>query len=128
MLVTFQSYSVWSDGRESQGPKIYVGITSHCDNVTSTTDFFPITDKISLQSLFPNPTNERVVLDIKLMQKTDLTIDLYDTQGRTIQQFTQTYADGEHRILLEIADLSAGVYVVKIASDFGVISKHFVKE
>jgi len=33
-----KSYSVWSDGRESQGPKIYVGITSHCDNVTGTTD------------------------------------------------------------------------------------------
>lgn len=123
-----KSYSVWADGRESQGPKIYVGITSHCDNVTSTTDFYPITDKISLQSLFPNPANERVNLDIELKQNTDLMIDLYDTQGRVIQQFTQTYANGQHQISLDIGDLSAGVYVVKIASDFGVISKHFVKE
>ncbi len=123
-----KSYSVWSDGRESQGPKIYVGITNHCDNVTGTTDFYPITDKISLQSLFPNPANEKINLDIELKQKTDLTIDLYDTQGRVIQQFTETYTDGQHQISLEIADLSAGMYVVKIASDFGVVSKHFLKE
>jgi len=123
-----KSYSVWSDGRDSQGPKIYVGITSHCDNVTGTTDFYPITDKISLQSLFPNPANETVVLDIELKQKTDLTLHLYDTQGRVIRQLATTYSDGEHQISLEIADLSAGVYIVKIASDFGTISKHFVKK
>jgi len=55
-------------------------------------------------------------------------IDLYDTQGRVIRQFAKTYVDGQHQISLKIGDLAAGIYVVKIASDFGVISKHFLKE
>jgi len=63
-----------------------------------------------------------------LKQKTDLTFHLYDTQGRIVQQFAKAYADGKHQISLGIADLSAGIYVVKIASDFGTISKHFVKK
>jgi len=123
-----RSYSVWSDGRDGQGPKIYMGITNHCGMVTGTTDFYPITGKIALQSLYPNPARDEFYVEIALEQSTELNIRLQDTQGRPVRKImTQSFTDGEHRISLNVNDLPSGVYILTIESDFGMINKHFVK-
>lgn len=123
-----RSYSVWSDGRDGQGPKIYMGITNHCGMVTGTTDFYPITDKIALQSLYPNPARDEFYVEIALEQSTELNIRLQDTQGRPVKNImAQSLTDGEHRISLNVNDLPSGVYILTIESTFGTINKHFVK-
>lgn len=123
-----RTYSVWSDGRDGQGPKVYVGITSHCGEVTSTTDFYPITDKIRLQSIYPNPAADELYLEIDLKQSTNLAFHLYDTQGRKIKTLANaSYTDGTHQIPLQVFDYPTGIYLLMIDSDFGTITKHFVK-
>ena len=123
------TYSVWSDGRDGQGPKVYVGITSHCNEVTSTTDFHPITDKITLQSIYPNPVADELYVEIDLAQYTEIELHLYDTQGRKVKTFpTTSYADGKHQISLQVSDYPKGIYLLMIESEFGTITKHFVKK
>ncbi len=83
-----------------------------CGQVTSPTpdqepDHKPSAKPLVRLRLFPNPTNEYVVVELP---KAVDQLQLYDSQGRLLQQFGSR-PEGRHR--LQLGDLPAGHYLIR---------------
>lgn len=74
-------------------------------------------------SVYPNPT--KGLIDIS--NDTDATIssvELSDLNGRVVKRF----AIGENESQINISEFSQGIYMMKIISDKGIVTKRIVKE
>lgn len=78
------------------------------------------TEKIVLSSatIYPNPSKSTITLAISLSQSTNVTISIYDVNGKEVvfvpNQWLQT---GTHNVEVNVDDLTEGLYVVKINTD-----------
>jgi PKD repeat protein len=68
---------------------------------------------------YPNPFSTNTTVQYWLAGDTDVTIDLYDTQGRVIQQLVNgPRTKGYHKVPLSFDDFTSGVYIIRmIAGD-----------
>lgn len=75
-------------------------------------------------SLFPNPTNEKYFhLSFSLEESENLTITIYDSQGRIIKNLFKGWVKpGEHRITFNEYALVPGIYFIKIFNENQVIA------
>ncbi len=124
-----KTFSVWSDGREMNGPKIYVSSTDFCNVSTSVTEITPITDKIQIKSLYPNPTKDKFFLEIDLKSSTGVAVEIFDIEGKLIKTFpTQELQIGKSNVSYNISDLASANYLVVVNSPLGNITRKLVKE
>jgi len=66
---------------------------------------------------YPNPFNGSTSIQFKLELASDLRISLVDLRGREIQEITANhFAEGEHRLQLDMGHLQSGVYICRIES------------
>jgi len=72
---------------------------------------------------FPNPSRESVSIRCILPMTTDVTCELVDLDGRTVlnRTFGQQSA-GEQVIQLDLSDLPAGLYHIRVATDGGALT------
>ncbi len=80
--------------------------------------------------VMPNPVNERLEVLFGTGAGLDLTIDIIDASGRLMgTQDHRTSVAGVHRIFLEMGQLKAGVYVVRVTDENGAMGmKRVVKQ
>lgn len=109
-------WEYYKDGSLSNGSD-----AAWIDNIT-----FPANSSISvaelstdLISLFPNPTNESIFLNIGT-DSTHNSISIYNQAGRLIKQVD----DYENRSAIAISDMSNGIYICKVETENGV---NFIK-
>lgn len=77
--------------------------------------------------LYPNPAQDRVFLDIQVLQSTSAQIDLYAADGRKLGQLFQGELLSGRQILdLQLPNLPAGVYQYRLATDQGSLSGNLV--
>lgn len=70
-----------------------------------------------LTGVYPNPFNNIAHIMFTVPTFSDITLKLYDLQGREIQKLTSgKYSAGSHHVLLNASGLSGGVYFVKMQS------------
>jgi uncharacterized delta-60 repeat protein len=70
-------------------------------------------------SIYPNPVNTIVNLEISLLQPENLSVDLYDISGKKIKSLidTQDFASGLNTQTLELPEnLQKGVYFVNVST------------
>lgn len=68
--------------------------------------------------LFPNPANERAQLDVVLPESGQLTVGLFDMQGRLLKTVYDQYLHRGNFILpIELAEFPSGYYMVKVNVD-----------
>lgn len=79
-------------------------------------------------SIYPNPVNDQLKVDLWIPQDSDLEIKVYDQTGKAvlIQPFGDFKTKGSYSELIETNSLAAGQYVLQIMTTSGVISKKFV--
>ena len=65
-------------------------------------------------SIYPNPADDYLFVKILEEGNGEATIELYDSQGRQIQSYIDKYP-GTHT--LEMSELKAGIYMVRISLD-----------
>jgi hypothetical protein len=65
-------------------------------------------------SIYPNPADDYLFVKILEEGNGEATIELYDSQGRQIQSHIDKYP-GTHT--LEMSELKAGIYMVRISLD-----------
>lgn len=65
-------------------------------------------------SLSPNPTRGDIRLSLSLPTDMDLQVRVTDVHGRTVLQSRQLLASGNHVLPMDLAKLSAGVYVIDL--------------
>lgn len=84
--------------------------------VALSTNDFELNNSISV---FPNPVKD--ILNVSSTDNATVTsLKIYDLQGKLIAETTNNY--------MNTSNLSAGLYVVKIVTDQGQLTKKFIKE
>ena len=65
-------------------------------------------------AVYPNPANEFAGVELDLIDRSDVTINVVNTMGQTVFASAQTLDAGTQKINLETAQLSAGMYFVNV--------------
>lgn len=85
--------------------------TSAVDIKNNETDFVQV-------SVYPNPAKEQTTLTYALGSARKLVIDLYDMQGKFVQNLTQgQQGEGFHKLNVDVSQLPAGMYLIRLLSD-----------
>ena len=75
----------------------------------------------------PNPASDEAKLSFTMKDNDDVKMELYDLSGRKIQNvFEGTLMKGEHQRTVDVSDLAAGMYMLKVQSGSQKISKRLV--
>ncbi len=123
-----RNISIFSDGRESLGPKIYLSVVDYC-NTSALPQLTPVTDKLSLKIL-PNPVKNNFSLQIISLEKTDASIFLLDAAGKKLKNLFQgkieTGNSIQHFILNN--EITPGIYYILFESKLGYFIKKLIKE
>ena len=72
-------------------------------------------------NVYPNPVNDRLYIETETEVKE---VVVYDVYGRR----QQTTDNGQQTLSIDVANLSNGVYFVKVVTENGEVVKRFVKE
>ncbi|MCB0637112.1 MAG: T9SS type A sorting domain-containing protein, partial [Lewinella sp.] len=72
------------------------------------------TDEVEVGHLFPNPTDFRTQLDIRVPQAMDGQIQVFDQLGSLAYRQPLDLLEGPNRISLSLGNLSSGTYFVKV--------------
>ena len=80
--------------------------------------------------VFPNPFKENFDLVYILEQNTSVSIHLYNTLGELVQTYQSETAvhSGEHSMNIQTNGLSAGLYMLRLETDYGSITKKLIKQ
>ncbi|HYV94499.1 MAG TPA: T9SS type A sorting domain-containing protein [Chitinophagales bacterium] len=65
-------------------------------------------------SLYPNPANQNAELEFDCMQDGIYSITICDVQGRILIPIAQSFSAGDQTVILPVAKLSAGTYLIKV--------------
>jgi len=78
-------------------------------------------------SFGPNPANGAISINYILQQQTNVTIDIYDTNGKLLMPLhTANEPAGVHSLTADVSALSRGVYIITINTEMGHTSKRLV--
>ena len=78
-------------------------------------------------NLYPNPARSSVFIDIKLIEKEDLSIQLINTLGEIIKENTYGMINSEH-IEIDTKNLVSGMYTVHLTMGNNSVSKKLIIE
>ncbi len=126
------TYSVWSDGR-SGSPVVYVAKTQTCSSTwvgIATPELSPVSEAFKVSSIWPNPASNIINFKISLSGSETISCEIYDLQGNLIERnLEKTLPAGDHQIQLNVNQLSAGQYLIRIQGSRGLFaSRILVKE
>jgi hypothetical protein len=78
-------------------------------------------------SIWPNPANENINIEITLQESENINISIYDISGKEVLQKVSSRSD-YHLINLDVSDFSKGIYFVKAVADDSIINERIVIE
>ncbi|MBI3520402.1 MAG: T9SS type A sorting domain-containing protein [Bacteroidetes bacterium] len=76
-------------------------------------------------TVYPNPTNGELFVDVNLLDTQDFTISVVNTLGQTVKEVKQVQSNGG-KIKIDLSDKNVGVYFVSIKSKSGSKVKRIV--
>jgi hypothetical protein len=77
-------------------------------------------NSINLLTLYPNPATDNATVEIGLNEETMVTVLVFDLTGKLVNNSeTQTLAQGNHLLDIDVTTLNAGMYFVKIHTNQG---------
>jgi hypothetical protein len=76
---------------------------------------------------YPNPTRGKVALSFSLMYSNAATIEIMDLSGRVVW-VESAAVNGTYRKELDLSSYAAGVYLVRVSSEDGVVARRLVVE
>ncbi len=86
-----------------------------------------INDRFSLEDCYPNPAKDKTTIFFKVNSSYQVNINLFDNQGRKSKTLVDgVYAPGEHKVEVELSDLSAGTYIYEMKTGFYKESKKLI--
>ena len=73
----------------------------------------------TLVTLYPNPVNTTLNLDINTPKATDVSIKIMDATGRTVRMVEMSLQAGSNSNMIDVQSLSDGVYMVHVTNHKG---------
>lgn len=69
-------------------------------------------------AIYPNPTKDKVTISLLVPQTAVVNIEVYDMAGRKLlEKANRTIYEGLHQEEVDLSELGAGVYILKISSN-----------
>jgi hypothetical protein len=113
-------YNIWSDGRGSNGTKMYLSVTRQCNNTSvNVAELTPVNGSFSVKNIFPNPASDRINLDLTSEQNGNLNCKVLQLDGKVLSTELKTIQKGTQSISLNIDKLPAGNYLLMLESKDG---------
>jgi len=98
------------------------------DQVTSVEEENNPTATFSVRT-FPNPASEKVVVEYKLDQTSELLISLFDIQGKHIEDLhAGIEPSGINQLEINVSSLATGTYMIRLISEYGKLEEAIVIE
>ncbi|MBU1013125.1 MAG: T9SS type A sorting domain-containing protein [Bacteroidetes bacterium] len=69
--------------------------------------------------VFPNPTNDKLTIEIKDCVNEPYTFEIYDSYGKILKKFEEHLVIGNYRKIIDCSQFSNGAYFLKITSKKG---------
>ncbi len=77
-------------------------------------------DGVSSFDVYPNPAQDNTMVEFSLEQNDQITVEVMDLNGKVVQQvYAGDLAMGTHRFPVNTAELSSGIYLVRLLTDEG---------
>lgn len=119
----------------STGPKtITMTATNVCGSCTQTITIVIVSvgiDKnIGIENLeiYPNPTNENVIISFKAVSNENISLQLNNEMGQEVYDERLVGSAGEYIEVLEIDHLAKGIYTLQIIGSKGFTTRKIVKQ
>jgi PKD repeat protein len=78
-------------------------------------------------TVFPNPAEDNTVVYFDLIEKQEVTLEIYDLVGRKVSSMYQgKLNEGEHQFQVASEDMSAGAYIVRLTAGTHSFSKKLI--
>lgn len=86
-----------------------------------------IPDEIELEQNYPNPFNPTTEISYSLNESSHVSLEIYDLNGRYISTLVNGIKSaGSHQATWNADGQSSGVYVYKLTTEFGVLSRKMI--
>lgn len=79
-------------------------------------------------SLYPNPTQGQVNILAEGLKGQEISLEIYDAQGRLVQQYTGDVIQGSYSRQIDLSDESKGVYLIRLRGENGVNLSRVIKK
>ena len=114
--ITLWHRAVASDGQqETFGPAI--PITFVRGTLTATEDEADVPTHFRLEPNYPNPFNPSTTIAYDLPASAEVTLTVFDVQGREVRRFVQGLQPaGHYKLQFKAGDLATGVYLYRIVA------------
>jgi hypothetical protein len=121
-------YNIWSDGRGTSGPKMYVSVTTENGTVwpAGYNEITPINATFSLEQYYPNPVQDILNLDFSASTQNTLSIQLISMEGKVVKEKTKLLQIGSTKTQLNLNGLAKGNYVLKLKNEDNTILTRLV--
>jgi hypothetical protein len=85
-------------------------------------------NEISSLNIFPNPTSDIMTLTIDSKDAATAEISIVDIQGKVVKQINYDLTNNcTNKLTLDVADLSNGIYFVRVTTKNGILYKKLIK-
>lgn len=123
-----RNLTIFSDGRESLGPKIYISVVDYC-NTSAVGEISTVTDKISLK-LLPNHFKNHTKIQVTSKQSDQINLSLLDQSGKVIQSiYKGKIQGGTNTFSLDLnQEITPGLYYILLKAEAGVFVQKCIKE
>ena len=89
--------------------------------------YVSVPEGLSVGEIFPNPVVNGYSLTLRSGQALMVKTEIMDMLGRTVQKADYVLREGDNKIEMDVQDIPAGNYVVRVIEGNEVMVKKFVK-
>ena len=112
-----KTFTIWSDGRNNAGPKMYVATVDHCASV-GIAELTPLDSDVELVNYYPNPVHDFVTLELKSSENQIVNARIVDITGKLILENDKEVTIGNNTITLNLTAAS-GTYLLEVTTESG---------
>lgn len=76
--------------------------------------------------IMPNPVHNNMTVEFDLPESTTMDMMIFNALGQPVQQVAEGTFEGMNSLTVNTSDLAAGMYILKLVTDKGMVTKRFV--
>jgi len=81
-----------------------------------------------MNSMFPNPTNSAITLNIESKTEHDMQMEILDVTGKIHITHASAIFEGYNNVRIDVSSLTEGIYFIRMTDNNGEVQNHkFIK-